>query len=207
MSRGIPDADRPGAGHAAPPHAPHAAGTQSPIEVDLIDSTGALSAADQLWIVEQTHAALLHLPGLGYAIAAGSVVAVRVVGDAEMAIAHERYSGIAGTTDVLTFDLGPGFSPDRPTQLETDLLICLDEARRQARPRGLADRHELLLYIVHGLLHCLGHDDHDDAAFARMHQLEDQLMLALGLPMAFAAPLTEPSAAERSTGNAEVRSS
>ncbi len=177
------------------------------VEVDLIDATGELLSVDRLWILEQTRAVLGHLPGLGYAIADGSVVAVRVVGDDEMSQAHQRYSGIAGTTDVLTFDHGAGFSPDRPTRLETDLLICLDEARRQARPRGLADRHELLLYIVHGLLHCLGHDDHDDASYSRMHQLEDQLMHTLGLPMAFAAPLTDAPATELSKGNAEVRSS
>ncbi|MBL0870544.1 MAG: rRNA maturation RNase YbeY [Phycisphaerales bacterium] len=204
MSRGIPDAGRSGAGHLAPAHA--AAG-EPPVEVDLIDATGELSSADQRWIVEQTHATLRQLPALGYPIASGSVVAVRVIGDAEMSQVHERYSGIAGTTDVLTFDHGPGFSSDRPTLLETDLLICLDEARRQARPRGLAVRHELLLYIVHGILHCLGHDDHDDAAFTRMHQLEDQLMLALGLPMAFAAPLADAPSARNAQGNAEVRSS
>lgn len=192
-SRGISGTDDLGVGRAAHVHA-------RPIcDVDLIDASGQVSAVDQRWIVQQTHAALDHLPVLGYPIAPGSVVAVRVVGDAEMSQAHERFSGIVGTTDVLTFDHGPGFSTGKATLLETDLLICVDEARRQADRRGLAVRHELLLYIVHGLLHCLGHDDHDDAAYARMHQLEDQLMLALGLPMAFAAP-------ERNQGS-EARSS
>ena len=32
-------------------------------------------------------------------------VRVRLVDDAEMATAHERYAGVAGTTDVLTFDM------------------------------------------------------------------------------------------------------
>lgn len=192
-TRGIPGADHLGAGHAS--HAD----ARLVCDVDLIDASGQVSSGDQRWIVQQTHAALVHLPALGYPIAPGSIVAIRVVSDAEMSQAHERFSGIVGTTDVLTFDHGPGFSMGQATLLETDLLICVDEARRQAERRGLAVRHELLLYIVHGILHCLGHDDHEDDAYARMHQLEDQLMLAIGLPTAFAAP-------EKCQGS-EIRSS
>jgi probable rRNA maturation factor len=111
------------------------------------------------------------------------------VDDAEMAVAHERYSGIPGTTDVLTFDLRePGESAAEPAQMDVDLYVCVDEARRQAAGRGHAVERELLLYIVHGVLHCLGEDDHDDATYARMHAREDEVLQAIGVGRVFDVP-------------------
>jgi probable rRNA maturation factor len=122
-------------------------------------------------------------------------VRVRLVDDVEMAAAHERYSGIAGTTDVLTFDLrDPEEAAAEPTRLDVDILACVDEARRQAAGRAHAVERELLLYILHGVLHCLGEDDHDDAAYARMHAREDEVLEAIGAGRVFAAPLRTAAA-------------
>lgn len=109
-------------------------------------------------------------------------VRVRVIDDPAMADAHVRYSGVAGTTDVLTFDL----SGDPEGPLDVDILVCIDEARRQAETRGHAVDRELLLYIIHGILHCLGHDDHDDARATLMHAEEDRLLTAIGVGPTFA---------------------
>jgi probable rRNA maturation factor len=109
-------------------------------------------------------------------------VRVRVVNDAAMAAAHEGFAGVPGTTDVLTFDLAePGSN-----LLDVDILACYDEAVRQAAVRGHAPEQELLLYIVHGVLHCLGHDDHDEAAAARMHTEEDRILTAIGVGPTYA---------------------
>jgi probable rRNA maturation factor len=106
----------------------------------------------------------------------------RVVGDDEMAAAHERHTGVPGTTDVLTFDLA-----DEPGVIDADLLICADEAARQGAARGLPVEHELLLYIVHGVLHCAGYDDHDEPSASVMHEREDELLRAMGLGAVYAA--------------------
>jgi probable rRNA maturation factor len=111
-----------------------------------------------------------------------------------MAVAHERYSGIPGTTDVLTFDL----RDEAAGPLDTDILICLDEAIRCGAERGHAANRELLLYVVHGILHCLGHDDHDDAGYARMHAREDEVLEAIGVGRTFAASPTSDSSASGS---------
>ncbi len=114
-------------------------------------------------------------------------ISARVVGDVEMAKAHEEFCGAEGTTDVITFDLtDPQDGMANKGVVEADLLLCLDEAQRQGASRGHAARRELLLYAVHGLLHCLGHDDHDDAAYARMHAAEDRVMETLGVGATFA---------------------
>jgi probable rRNA maturation factor len=117
----------------------------------------------------------------------GGEVRVRLVDDAAMAVAHERYSGIPGTTDVLTFDLSGGRTAGGG-DLDVDILACVDEARRQAGHHGHAPERELLLYILHGVLHCLGHDDHDAGGFERMHAEEDRVLEAIGVGPVFHAP-------------------
>lgn len=112
-------------------------------------------------------------------------VCVRLVGDDEMRAMHARHLKLDSTTDILTFDLG---SDGAAGLLDADLVLCVDEAARQAAARGVDLEHELALYIVHGVLHCLGHNDHDDAGYARMHALEDRVLEAIGLPPVFAAP-------------------
>ncbi len=156
---------------------PSPGGRHATLSIDIVDDRGFLGPARCAWLAERAAAAL------GLLDASGEVRA-RIVDDAEMAVAHQRWSGVAGTTDVLTFDLrdaAPGVGP-----LDVDLLICADEARRQAEVRGFTVERELLLYIVHGVLHCLGHDDHDGAAAARMHAEEDRLLEAAGVGATFA---------------------
>lgn len=117
-------------------------------------------------------------------------VRVRLVGDGEMSAAHSKYAGIDGTTDVLTFDMRDeveGQAEDLPAgPLDVDLWVCVDEARRQAGVRGIEPARELLLYCLHGILHCLGHDDHSDAGFARMHAEEDRILEVIGVGTTFA---------------------
>lgn len=119
------------------------------------------------------------------------LLGIAIVGDAPMAALHQRYKGHTGTTDVLTFDLREHPQDD----IEADVVICLDEAARQASRRGHAVRHEVLLYAVHGLLHLLGYDDHNPVAAAAMHQREDELLTAAGLGPVFHVDEVSPQAA------------
>lgn len=142
------------------------------ITFDLLDPDGLLSDEQRAAVGELARSALERLE------AAGELRA-RVVNDEAMAEAHARYAGVEGTTDVLTFDLGPNGSVD------ADLYICVDEARRQAGRLGHAVEHELVLYIIHGLLHCLGHDDLNEEDARRMHAEEDRLLTAIGIGPVF----------------------
>lgn len=161
---------------AEPPPASGSAPADPGCVIDL--DAPLLELADARWLLDKAAAAAGQLGVTGE-------VRVRVVDDAAMAAAHERYAGVGGTTDVLTFDLSEGPATG---ELDTDLLVCLDEAARQARDRGHSPRRELLLYIVHGVLHCLGHDDHTEAGFARMHELEDRVLEAIGVGATFGTP-------------------
>jgi probable rRNA maturation factor len=81
-------------------------------------------------------------------------------------------------TDVLSFPLGdPGSK-----KLSGELVIGAEVALEQARLRGHDVQDELALYVIHGLLHLCGHDDHDPDGVARMRQAERHYLGRLGLP-------------------------
>lgn len=151
------------------------------LHIEISDDDRLLDPARREWLVSTAAAALEPVATLG------GEVRGRIVGDDEMAEAHMQWLDIPGTTDVLTFDLRE--HDDLP--LDVDLLLCFDEASRQAAERGLRPEHELLLYTVHGVLHCLGHDDHSEADAARMHAEEDRLLEAAGVGPIFAAASRE----------------
>lgn len=136
--------------------------------MDVQDPQGLLPQADRAWLRDRAAAALAELGAAGE-------VRVRLCDDAEMSRVHERFCGDPATTDVLTFSLGAG------PHLDTDLYVCVDEARRAATARGHAPAREALLYVVHGVLHCLGMDDRDEAERAAMHEREDRVLAAIGV--------------------------
>lgn len=105
-----------------------------------------------------------------------SQLAVRVVNDATMIKLHKDHSNITETTDVLTFDNG---STD--TSIHADIAICCDVAARTLRDRTHTLNDELLLYVVHGMLHCIGFDDHDEESHRKMHEEEDRILIAIGV--------------------------
>lgn len=112
------------------------------------------------------------------------VLSLVLVGDATMSRLHERFLNIAGPTDVLTFELD---YDTRGRVTNGEVIICVPEARRQARKHGTKVEHELLLYCVHGLLHLTGHDDLDDASHRKMHRAEDRILTAIGVGPVFHA--------------------
>jgi len=116
-------------------------------------------------------------------------LSVVIVADDVMATMHEQHCGVTGTTDVITFDLAdcPSSDPESCGAADGELYVCLDEARRRASELGHETSHELLLYAIHGLLHLIGYDDHEDAAYEAMHAREDELLRSIGLRPLFRA--------------------
>jgi probable rRNA maturation factor len=148
---------------------------KSTFKISLNSDTGQVPLTTRRWLVKQLKV-LAALAGID----AGEL-RLRIVEDETMADAHLRYTNIAGTTDVLTFDLRD--SLDDP--IDADIMICVDEAARQAKVRGHDERMELLLYSLHGMLHLIGYDDHTKRGYAAMHKREDELLTATGLGAVF----------------------
>ena len=85
---------------------------------------------------------------------------VQLVGEKEMSHLNEKHVGHSGSTDVISIDYGDGAS----RELVGEIFVCVDEALIQARQFRTSWQSELVRYIVHGVLHLLGHDDTDPGA-------------------------------------------
>ncbi len=144
------------------------------VRIDILDDTAALPSATLTWLKSHAERALEHLKARGE-------VRVRIVDDTAMSNAHKQFSGVEGTTDVLTFDLS------EDDALDVDIVACFDQAQREAETRNHTTEQELLLYIVHGVLHCLGQDDHDPDDARAMHAREDETLRAIGVGDTYAA--------------------
>lgn len=107
-------------------------------------------------------------------------VTVTVVGDERMRALHEAYRGAADTTDVLTFQHSDAGEP-----IDADVVVDADEGTRRAAERGHALERELLLYALHGVLHCAGFDDHATDDFEAIHAEEDRILAAIGVGPTF----------------------
>ena len=103
-----------------------------------------------------------------------AAVDLAVVGAAEMADLNRRYRRRAGPTDVLSFDLSEADSPG----LVAQIVVCGDLAASQGPAHGHRPPRELMLYVVHALLHLTGHDDATASAAARMRARQDELIEA-----------------------------
>ena len=147
-----------------------------PLVIDV--DPGAAAALDLDWLKVQLTAALAELQrSTGRDVRS---ITLRLVDDAEMSALHERHRGEAVTTDVLTFELsGPG------EPIEADVAACVDEALRRSAELAHRPEQELLLYVLHGLMHCAGFDDRGDESFARMHAEEDRILEAIGVGATF----------------------
>jgi probable rRNA maturation factor len=162
-----PRRDRDGDDKPADPDQP------APPVIELEDrSSGGLDLA---YIEAALRAALAHLDR------AVERVGVCILDEAAMARLHARHGGGAVATDVLTVPLG---APGAP--IDADLAVCAAVAARCARPQPRGVEREILLYCVHGLLHCAGFDDHTPAGFRAMHAREDEILSAIGVGPVFA---------------------
>ena len=75
--------------------------------------------------------------------------------------------------------MAPSPQPPAPSPYLGDIAIARGVARRQAREAGHAERTELRILALHGLLHLLGYDHDSDGG--RMHRVEQRLRRKGGL--------------------------
>lgn len=146
------------------------------LEIEGLDALGDAGARE--WLRAKARDALAEL---SRRFGLSGEVRVGVVRDAAMTALHARTMGIDETTDVLTFDLLGG-EDGGAGRIDADIVVCVDEAARQAAQRGHGAERELLLYVVHGALHCVaGFDDLTETDAARMHAAEDEVLRAIGV--------------------------
>lgn len=90
-------------------------------------------------------------------------VEVSLVNDATIADVHMRFMDVVGATDVITFDHG-------------EIHISVETAQSQACEFANDFERELMLYVVHGLMHLAGHEDASDEGRAMMDELQQRVL-------------------------------
>ena len=79
-------------------------------------------------------------------------------------------------TDVLSF-----LYSAKGTRLEGEIIASAETADREADAAGWSMQEELVLYVVHGCLHLVGFDDHDEADRLTMRGEERRVLELLGI--------------------------
>src|SRR4051812_34585238 len=83
-------------------------------------------------------------------------ISIAVVTDERMHALNRQYLQHDYPTDVLSFVLA---QDERARSLDGEIIVSSDYAAREALRYRWTTDDELLLYIIHGCLHLIGHDD------------------------------------------------
>ncbi len=109
--------------------------------------------------------------------AAGSL-SIAIVDDPTMHQLNRQFLAHDYPTDVLSFLL-----EQEGTRLEGEVIASAETALRTAQQLGWPADDELLLYVVHGTLHLVGHDDSSDELRATMRAAERRCLASFGLEL------------------------
>jgi len=150
-------------------------------QVDVIDLAGHGLVDDE--VLRETVVGVLSLEGIEEAM-----LSVAVVDNDTIGRANDRFLDHDGPTDVLTFPLGDGPAGGR---IDAEVIVSSQMAVDVAAAHGHTPARELLLYVVHGLLHLCGYDDVDENDRAAMRRREAELLEVL-VPPADPERLREP---------------
>jgi probable rRNA maturation factor len=102
-------------------------------------------------------------------------ISLAVVDDETTARLNWRYLRHRGPADVLSFVL------DESDGLEGEVIVGAETALRTAPHYGWPPHNELLLYVIHGTLHLVGHDDTSPALRREMQHRETDVLEKLGI--------------------------
>ena len=96
-------------------------------------------------------------------------ISIAIVDDSTMRTLNRKFRRKNKTTDVLTF----------PGEASCEIVISIDQARKQAAQEKHSIATELRYLLLHGILHGLGHDHETDKG--EMNDLEVKIREVVGL--------------------------
>jgi probable rRNA maturation factor len=105
-----------------------------------------------------------------------AVISLAVVDDATIHALNLRFLAHDYPTDVLSFELDR-----RGDHLEGEVVVSAETAVSSAAQWGWSAAEELLLYVIHGMLHLVGHGDKSAADAQQMRAAEERHLRASGI--------------------------
>ena len=114
-------------------------------------------------------------------------IELAIAGDKYMQNLTETYTAKRYNTDVLAFDL----SEPKDDSLYAQIIVNAPLARRKAKIARISGSAELAMYIIHGLLHLRGFDDHNPDDAKKMHRKTFELLKKAGFKKLPPMPLID----------------
>jgi len=94
-------------------------------------------------------------------------ISIVLVSPKRMRGINKKYLNHDYVTDVLSFDLGDEAG---------EIVICPQVASVNARHHQTSTQHEIMLYVVHGILHLAGFDDKSETDKKIMRKMESKIL-------------------------------
>ena len=127
-----------------------------------------------------TRQALLALEKLNRLPEEITEISIAFVDDEAMTALNRKFRRKARTTDVLTFPADDSYNdPSQTGRPLGDIVISVDQARRQAADEKHSTAVEVRYLILHGILHALGYEHETDEG--EMNALEVEARELVGL--------------------------
>lgn len=117
-------------------------------------------------------------------------IGVTIVGDEEILELNREYREKDSVTDVLSFPQFSGHEElladllDSDSDAESligDVVICFDQAERQAEDYGTGITREVLYLFVHSVMHLFGYDHMEEDERALMRAREEDVLSEIGV--------------------------
>ena len=91
---------------------------------------------------------------------------------------NHKYLGHEGVTDVITFDYRCNSADTCSDKDDTigEVIVCPAVAGESSNKYQNSVSEEIVLYIIHGILHLCGYDDHTSADRREMRRAETEIL-------------------------------
>jgi probable rRNA maturation factor len=89
-------------------------------------------------------------------------VVINFVGKKKIKSLHKKFFNDDTITDCITFPLDEPFEKSSEYKILGEVFVCVPVAIEYAFKHNIDEDDEVLLYVVHGLLHLLGFEDYTD---------------------------------------------
>ena len=108
-----------------------------------------------------------------------SSVSIKFLGKEEMQLMNKKFRSADRPTNVLAFPI------DNRLKLETDSLgdiaICHEVVLKEAKEQNKKVSDHMAHIFIHGVLHLLGHDHHQEVQAETMENLERKILSKIGV--------------------------
>ena len=115
-------------------------------------------------------------------------IGVTIVDDNTILELNREYREKDSVTDVLSFpqfeghdDLLADLKNDEASTLIGDVVICYEQAERQAEEYDTGITREILYLFVHSVMHLFGYDHMEEDEKAVMRKREEEVLAAIGV--------------------------